>query len=128
MWLHDLLTVDIFKFMMLFARIGTAFMLFPGIGSNMVAARSRLVLALTLSFLLVPTLGGQLPLMPPDPLGLFLLLIRETTVGAYLGIVTQVLLTPMDFAGNSIGYAVGLTNMFTFDPITEQQSQLMTSF
>ena len=126
--LHDLLAVNIYKLIVLFARLGTVMMLLPGLASTVVYARARLVLALLVAFLLVPTLGSKLPDMPPDPLGLFLLILREATVGAFLGMVAQILMVPMDFAGSTIGYAVGLTNMFTYDPITEQQSQLMTGF
>lgn len=126
--LREILATDVFKLMLVFARLGAAVMLFPGFGSAMVNARVRLVLALGLAFILLPSLAPHLPPMPAGPLSLFLLIAGEVTIGLFLGILTQVLMVPLDLAGNSIGYAVGLTNVFTFDPISQQQSQALTGF
>lgn len=126
--LREILAVNVFVLLLIFARLGSAMMLFAGFNSTAVPARARLLLAVVISFLLMPTLAGRLPAMPPDPMSMFLLIAGEVTVGLFFGALTQILITPMDIAGSSIGYAVGLTNMFTQDPVTAEQSQLLTGF
>ncbi len=126
--LQDILSTDVFKLLLVFARFGAAMMLFPGISSVTVVVRARLLLALAIAFLLLPVLAPHLPPMPRDPMSMFILIGTEVTVGIFLGAVTQILVSPLDLAGNTMGYAIGLTNMFTFDPTTQQQSQLITGF
>lgn len=126
--LRDLLSTDVYKLLLVFARMGAAVMVFPGLGSSMVLARARLLLAMAISLLLVPTVSALVPAMPPDPLSLVFLVAGEVTVGLFLGLITQTLMAPLDLAGSVIGYSVGITNVFTFDPITQQQSQLLTGF
>jgi len=126
--LSAMLSADLYKWMLIFARLGAGAMFMPGFSSAMVSVRVRLLFALILSFILMPALAPRLPPAPSQPLALFMLLAGEITIGIFIGILTQTLLSALDQAGNSISSAVGLTNMFAFDPITEQQSQLMTGF
>ena len=126
--LREMLAANLFQWMLIFARIGSGIMFLPGFNSAMVSARMRLLFALVLSFVLMPVLGGRLPAPPPTPIGLFLLLGGEIAFGIFIGLVVQGLVSALDFAGSTIGYATGLTNMFTYDPITEQQSALITGF
>lgn len=126
--LREMLAANLYAWMLIFARIGSSVMFLPGFNSTMVSARVRLFFALILSFLLLPSLSAKLPAAPPSPIGLFLILGGEIAFGIFIGMVVQGLLSALDFAGNAIGYATGLTNMFTADPITEQQSALLTGF
>ena len=126
--LSAMLSADLYKWLMIFARLGAGAMLLPGLSSTMVAVRMRLLFALMLSFVLLPVLGPRLPPPPSQPLALFLLLAGEATIGVFIGVLTQTMLAALDQAGNSLGYAAGLTNMFIFDPISQQQSQLITGF
>ena len=54
--LEDILQLNIFAFLLVFARIGTAFFLLPGFSSIQVPVRMRLSLALAVSFLVTPAL------------------------------------------------------------------------
>jgi len=126
--LNAMLSADLFKWLAIFARIGAGAMLLPGFSSTVVPVRVRLLFALLLAFVLLPVLGPRLPPPPAEPFSLFLMLAGEVTIGIFIGIVTQTLVSALDVAGNSIGTAIGLTNMFSFDPITAQQSQLMIGF
>jgi flagellar biosynthetic protein FliR len=87
-----------------------------------------LLLALIIAFLLMPSLAGHLPKMPDNLISMFLLIAGEVTVGLFFGVLMQILIMPVDVAGASIGFSIGLTNMFTSDPVTAQQSQLLTGF
>lgn len=126
--LREMLAANLFQWMLIFARLGAAIMFLPGFNSTMVSARVRLLFALILSFLLLPVLSGKLPSPPASPVGLFLLMAAEVGFGIFIGLVVQMMISALDLAGNAIGIATGLTNMFTYDPITEQQSALMTGF
>ena len=124
--LRELLAADIFRLLLVFARLGAAMMLFPAIGGVVVSPRARLVLALLVSLLLLPVLTPHLPAQPKEPGVLAVLLVGEITVGLFFGAITQLLMTALDLAGNFIGYAAGLTNALISDPVTEQQSQLIS--
>lgn len=124
--LREILATNVYALLLIFSRLGGAFMLFPGFASQSVPMRFRLLLAVAMSFLLLPILSGRLPPMPTDPLGMALLVAGEGTIGIFFGVLTQVLMSALDLAGNSIGFSVGLTNMFSADPVSAQQSQLLT--
>lgn len=126
--LREMLAANLYLWMLVFARFGSAVMFLPGFNSTLVSARVRLLFALMVSFLILPTLSGKLPPLPSSIVGLVLLMAGEVAFGLFIGLVVQTMVSALDVAGNSIGYATGLTNMFTFDPITEQQSALMTGF
>jgi len=126
--LREMLSANLFQWMLIFARLGSAVMFLPGFNSTMVSARVRLLFALMVSFLLLPVVSAKLPPAPSGAVGLTLLLGGEIAFGIFIGLVVQTMISALDVAGNAIGYATGLTNMFTFDPITEQQSALMTGF
>lgn len=126
--LRDLLAADIYRLMLLFARLGAAFMLMPVFGNSAVFVRARLLIALLFAFLMLPVLGGRLPPMPVSPLALFVLILSEVTIGLFFGVMMQMLLTPVDLAGSFISYSVGISNAFIFDANLQQQSQVMTGF
>lgn len=126
--LADLIQLDIFRFILVFTRLGTAMMLLPGIGGHLVSMRIRLWLALTLSFLMLPLLGRHFGVVPPTYGAILLLVFGEIVVGAFIGTVVSFIMSVLSLAGSMIGYQVGLTNAFSFDPIAQQQSQLLTGF
>ena len=126
--LRDIAATNLFDFLLIFARLGTALMLFPAIGGALVAPRIRLLLALGVAFVIVPAVSPSLPRLPGDPLALLLLLGGEITIGFYFGVTMQLLMAAIDLAGNFMGYSVGLTNALVSDPVTEQQSQLISGF
>ncbi|OAN50233.1 flagellar biosynthetic protein FliR [Paramagnetospirillum marisnigri] len=126
--LTEILQLDIFRFMLISTRIGVAMMLIPGIGGNLVSMRIRVLLALAISFLMLPVLGSTIPPMPRTTGGLLLLVFGEVIYGAFMGTVVSFLMSVLSLAGTIIGFQTGLTNAFSFDPIAQQQSQMLTGF
>lgn len=114
--------------MLIFTRIGTAMMLLPGIGGQLVSLRIRLWLGLSISFLLLPVLAGLLPQLPSTIGGMLLLVFGEAMVGMFMGTIISLIMSTLGLAGTMIGYQTGLTNAFSFDPIAQQQNQLLTGF
>lgn len=118
---------NLFGFMLLFARLGSALMFFPGIGENFVTVRARLILALAISLLLLPVLGPQLPSLPKD-LGLMSLhVIFEVMIGVFLGLIVRVMILTLEFAGQVIALQLGIGNAFAFNPAAASQSSLIGS-
>ncbi|MBC7907454.1 MAG: flagellar type III secretion system protein FliR [Rhodospirillaceae bacterium] len=125
--LNEILTLDIYRFFMIFSRLSAALMLFPAFGGRLVSTRIRLLFALALSLLLLPVVGTQFPPLPRHVGGLILLIGSEALIGLYLGVVTQVLMSSLNIAGTFIGFQIGLTNAFSFDAVAEQQSSTLTA-
>lgn len=126
--LNEILTTDIYRFFILFTRIGAAMMVMPGFGGQRVPARIQLVFSLALAFLLLPSLGALVPPLPRSVGALVLIILGEATVGAFLGLLVQAVMAALHIAATIIGFNTGLTNAFSFDAVAEQQSSLLTSF
>jgi flagellar biosynthetic protein FliR len=125
--LSDILSFDIYRFFMIFSRIGAMMMLLPGIGGKLLPARGKMILGLALTLLLLPLAGPLYPPRPKDLGALFLMVGSEAMIGFYLGSLTQVLLSSLHVAGTFIGSQIGLTNAYSFDFIAEQQSATLTA-
>ncbi|MCR6632644.1 MAG: flagellar biosynthetic protein FliR [Magnetospirillum sp.] len=125
--LNEILTLDIYRFFMIFTRLGAALMLMPGFAGQLVSARIRLLLALALTLVLLPVVGTLYPPLPRQVGSLVVLIVGEALVGIYLGVLTQILMAAVNVAGTFIGFQVGLTNAFSFDAVAEQQSSTMTA-
>ncbi len=123
--LAHVLTSEIFVFMLVFARVGTAFLLLPGFGAAYVSRRVRLGLAVAVAVVLVPTLSKVMPPMPDSPIVLVLLLGGEVVVGAFLGTVASLLAQSLQTAGMIISYQSGLANATMFNPTMAQQTSLI---
>lgn len=126
--LNEILTTDVYRFMMLFVRLAAAVMVMPGLGGQRVPTRVQLLFALALSFLLLPVLGAQVPAMPRTGGALVLLILGEVLVGVFLGMIAQATMAALHIAGTTMGFQTGLTNAFSFDAVAEQQSSLLTTF
>ncbi len=125
--LQTLLTTGLFAWILVFARVGTAFMSLPGIGEAFVAARVRLLLALLVSALLVPGLLPQLPAMPTQPFSLALLVGGEVFYGAFIGLLARLIVATVEVAGMIIAMQISLSNASVFNPAMAAQSSLTSA-
>lgn len=126
--IEEFLTLNIFAFFMIFARVGTAFFLFPGFRGKQVTPRARLSIALAISFILTPLLAEQLPALPSSVLGLFLVMMGEILSGAILGTVVLILFSAVQVTGTITSFVSAMANALIFDPISEQQSAIVAGF
>ena len=126
--LSEYLSTNIYQFMVVFIRISAALMAMPGLGGTLVQVRARLWIGMSFAFVVLPVVAPTLPVMPHQPAALFLLILGEIIIGLFLGALTQALMTSVDVAGTFIGFQTGMTNAFSFDAISAQQSQLLTGF
>ena len=126
--LEEILTLNIFAFIMVFARVGTALFIIPGFGGTKLNARARLSIAVTIAFLVTPVLAGKLPSMPGEPLNLLLLITGEMVAGAIIGTAPLILIASVHTAGTVISFVSGMANSLAFDPISQQQSAIVAGF
>lgn len=126
--IEQFISLNAFGFFLIFTRIGAAFLLLPGFSARYVNVRTRLLAALTMSFVMTPALAASLPGLPPSASALVLLLIGEAIIGGFIGIIGQVLISALQTAGTLISYLSSLANALIQDPIAEQQSSIIANF
>ena len=122
--LNTLLAGNVYALLMVFARVGTALMLIPGLGDNYTPARSRLLLSLGLSLAVVPAIRPYLPPEPADVPALFVMIFWEFVVGAFLGTIAQIFMTTMETAGQFMAQQIGLSNAYIFNPQAQTQGSI----
>lgn len=126
--LQQLLALNTFAFILIFVRVGAVITVMPGFSAGYVSMRIRLLLALTISFLLTPVLAERLPGIPATPIALGLLLLAETLIGLFLGVVARIVVASLHVAGTFASYFASLTSALVNDPVTDQQSSTIAGF
>ncbi len=126
--LVELLTTDVFVFVTIFARLGAALMLIPPFGDVFVLRRTRLALALTMSFVLMPLAGSTMPPMPAGPLELALIVGGEVAIGVFIGGLTRILFSGLHTASMVVAYQIGLGAAIAFAPAQDDQSVMVGRF
>lgn len=119
--LSHFVTAQLFIFLLVFCRLGSAIMLLPGFGEAYVLPRIRLLLAAMFSLVVAPALQN-LPPIPDSVFGLATLLIAEIMVGLLIGFICKILISTIQTASSIIAYQSGLASAMTQD-ITAAQSQ-----
>ncbi len=126
--LEEILSLNLFGFFLIFARLGTAMALMPGFSSGFVPNRIRLSIALALSFVLAPVLIPTLPVRPPTVAGMGILITGEILIGAFFGTFARIMVSALQTAGTIISYVSSMANALIQDPIAEQQSSTIAGF
>lgn len=124
----EILNLELYKFMLIFLRIGAAIMFMPGFRSSYVNMNVRLAIALAITFILLLPLSPMLPNQPLNFSEAFKMVIFEITYGVFLGIFMQILFAALNLAGNIAGQAIGFANAQMFDPAFQTQSIVIDSF
>jgi flagellar biosynthetic protein FliR len=116
MELSALLPLFTFQFMLVFARLGTAVFVFPAMSDPSVTPRFRLLIALSVSFILYPILAARLPSLPPGTGAMLALLGGEMLIGLMMGLGARLLMAIMSVAGEMIAFMSGFQAATLFDP------------
>lgn len=116
MSLDALLGGSIYVFLMIFVRVGSAFLIMPGYGEQFVSPRIRLLLALLISFILMPLLLPDMPVAPSRPGDLAVLVVAEAMIGIFLGTIARFMMAALETAGMLIANQVGLSAAQSFNP------------
>jgi flagellar biosynthetic protein FliR len=126
--LQDILVGQSFAVVVLFARLGSAIMLFPAFGESFIYARSRLLLALSMSVMLAPMLQQYLPPLPAGVGSLAVLLLGEITIGVFIGLVARFLVNALHVAGMIFSFQTGLSLATQFDATQASQGSVIGAF
>lgn len=110
------LPVLAFQAVLLFARLGAAVMLLPGLGEQEVPATIRLGLGLGLVLLLMPALAPGLPAAPDDVGQSARLIVIEVLIGLWLGGLARLVTIAMAMAGQAVALLLGLAQALVPDP------------
>ena len=126
--LQEILQTDLFAFFMVFARVGSAVMLIPGLGETFVPVRMRLMIGLGISLVVTPVVSGSIPPLPESPAALFLALGGEILIGLFIGSMARFLFFALQTGGMIIAYQTGLANALIADPTAASQGALFSAF
>lgn len=116
------------SYMLAFARIGTMFMMLPGIGERSVPSRVRLTMALVLTAILLPAhqKAYVVDLKAFGPI--LVILFQEIIVGAVLGLTARLAISALQIAGSVVAQQMGLGFATAVDPSQNQQGLLVGNF
>jgi flagellar biosynthetic protein FliR len=123
--LDQILSTNVYQFLLVFSRLSLIFLLMPGISASYVPVRVRLLLGVMVSFLVMGLVKASLPEAPQSVADLAWRIMSEMLIGGFLGAVVQVIMSTLELAGNVIAQATGLTNALVDDPVTEEQSAVV---
>src|SRR5690606_11177785 len=105
--LDDYLAINVFNFILVFARLSVVFLLMPGVSAVYVPARIRLTLALLVTVLVMPMVAPVLPPQPDSPAELVWLVASEVIIGGFMGALVQFVMAALELAAHMISYAIG---------------------
>lgn len=126
--LENILTNQLFAFLLIFTRVGGAVMLMPGIGETYVVPRIRLFLAILIAMVLHPLLYKSMPAEPASTAVFATLILNEAMIGFFLGTMMRMLMLAIDFAGNAMSYHMSLANATIFNPSMQNQGAIISVF
>ncbi|MCL2789970.1 MAG: flagellar biosynthetic protein FliR [Desulfobulbus sp.] len=116
------------NFLLCLARITALIASIPAFGSDQIAARSKIGLAMVLTVLLFPAMAPYTPQTPLSMVWFGVLLVNEALIGILIGLVVQMVFAAVSFGGTVVGYQMGFSAANIFDPQTSQQLSLMSQF
>ena len=119
--LSDFLVSQIFTFLLIFCRTGTAIMLLPGFGESYVSPRVRLLFAAMFALVLVPAIQ-PFPTMPETVPGLVGMMGAELMVGIFIGALARTIIATLTTAGMIIAFQSSLASSVVQD-VTATQGQ-----
>ena len=109
-----------------FARVGAALMLVPGLGERSMSLRTRLAAALAITFLLAPMIAALGPSQPTTPTDLALLLLAEAASGLVIGLAFRFLVFALQIAGMIAAQHLSIAQMFGAGVAPEPEPTIST--
>ncbi|MCP4078395.1 MAG: flagellar biosynthetic protein FliR [Gammaproteobacteria bacterium] len=110
-----------------FMRISAMLMAIPVIGTRMVSTRIRVVLAVLISFVVVPLIP-QVPAVDPLSLAGLTISLHQVLIGLAMGFVLQMVLATLTIAGEVISMTMGLGFASMVDPANGVNVPVLSQF
>lgn len=127
MEVQQLLTNEVYSFLLVFCRVGSCIMLLPALGASYIPPRSRLVLAVSLSLVVTPLINS-FPPMPGNAFQMFNDIGCEIIIGIMMGTVAKIIASAIHIAGMIISMQSSLSQASLFDPNQATQSSVFGSY
>lgn len=125
---QTLTTLMIFHTILVFCRIGTVLMLFPGIAEGYVPMRVRLMVALAVAVAMASGLERALPPLPATGWDLIITVSKEVMIGLYIGALTRMVQATLHIAGMMIAFQSSLASAMLFDINQASQGSVVGNF
>jgi flagellar biosynthesis protein FliR len=126
--IEELTLEFIFQFMLVFARLGTAFSKFPAIGSPYIHSRAKLFLALTVTFVMMPVIVSYLPSYTNNFAKNIGYLAIEILIGLIISMAANIYFMSLHFVGQILSLQSGLGSAAFFDPMQKSQVAIFSNF
>jgi flagellar biosynthetic protein FliR len=126
--LYHFTLIEIVAFAMILLRMTSFIFAWPIFGTNVVPLSVKILLALSLTFILYPLVGFKK--LPTDP-GLDVLVtiaVREITLGLVIGFMARLFFFGIGIAGQVMSISIGLTTAQLFNPALNEQSAALDQF
>jgi flagellar biosynthetic protein FliR len=121
--LSGLLTLEVYRTLLVFSRISAAFLLLPGFGEPAVPGRMRVLAGLAIAVAVAGAVPG-LPVNVPDAWGTLFAVGAEVFSGALLGTLARTIVSGIMIAGQVIGQNIGIGNVFAQGVAIDQAASL----
>lgn len=118
----------LFHYAIIFARLGSIFLFIPGFGESYVSPRARLSLGILCCLIFYPILHTSFPPMPQDLIEVFLVLVKEVTIGIFIGLTLRVIQSILHMTGMKIAFMCGLSTATLFDANQSTQGSVIGGF
>ena len=105
----------------IFFRIAGIVMAMPFFGSENVPRMVRIGLSVVITMALIPTVDIVGVVLPESLVGYVLMVAKELFVGLLLGFVSLLLFNGIQFAGDLLGFQMGLRIGNIIDPLSDEQ-------
>lgn len=126
--LEELSLEFIFQFMLVFARLGTAFRRFPAVGAPYIHSRAKLFVALTISFVMLPILTPYLPKYTDDFAKNIGYIAIEILIGLIISVAANIYFMSLHFVGQILSMQSGLGAAAFFDSLQRSQVAIFSNF
>ena len=114
--------------MLVFSRLGTAFSRFPAIGSPYIHSRAKLVMSLTITFVMIPILSPYLPKYTDDFAQNIGYIAIEILIGLIISVAANIYFMSLHFVGQILSMQSGLGSAAFFDPMQRSQVAIFSNF
>jgi flagellar biosynthesis protein FliR len=125
--IEQLLPANVFVVVLVLTRMAGAISFLPGFGDAYVPVRVRAALAIAVTIVVTPVIADKLPAEPNDAAVLSGLVVTEAFIGAFIGLISRVLLGSLETAGAVIATQSSLASAITFDPGSQRNETLPAS-
>ena len=126
--LHEISVEFVTIMALIFARLGSAFFIFPGISSSYIFVRARLLFALAVCVVLYPVLKDFMPKQHLHSSMFIYILATEVMIGIIIAIAAKICFMAIDVVGTIISMQSGLSAALFFDPNHNTQTALISNF